>query len=280
MSSSNAGQKDSLDTESDQEMQLIDAMLPTRYYCVNYSRVDANERHLRPPSAFFETMKQVGLFDLPWILPLEHLEKSDLVSSRKSARRRRIDVSFLYQADRVLKVIADTSTELSVWAKNPFQPENTNAPLAVGLIATYVLLAGSGLDLASIGRNPCTPSPQVAGCIQIGGSSIDTFVKLYDWTAVVEKALTSMEKYNKGALPTPSEPLGEDQVANLYTLFHIAKQNASESKITANMVLAALAVRYVIEVGTCLIRNLKTFLTCISQGKGGPQGVDKRVAQG
>ncbi|KAF4584759.1 hypothetical protein EYR38_001990 [Pleurotus pulmonarius] len=211
MSSSNAGGTDISEKESDQEMRLIESMLPRR-----------------PPSTLFETMKEFGLYDLPWIRPLECLEQNDF-------------------ADRVLKVIDETSTELDVWATNPFQPDNTNAPLAVGLIATYVLLSGSSLDLASIGRNQCTPSPQVPGCIQIGGSSIDNFVKMYDWVSVVEKALTSVDSSKERPLPTPSDPLGDDQVANLYTLFHIAKEKASKSKITANMVLAALAVRYAIE---------------------------------
>ncbi|KAF4584775.1 hypothetical protein EYR38_002006 [Pleurotus pulmonarius] len=81
-------------------MRLIDSMLPRR-----------------PPSTLFETMKEFGLYDLPWIRPLECLEQNDF-------------------ADRVLKVIAETSTELSFWAKNPFQHDNTNAPLAIGLIGT------------------------------------------------------------------------------------------------------------------------------------------------
>lgn len=59
-------------------------------------------------------------------------------------------------------------------------------------------------------------------------------------------------------------------MANLYTLLHNSKKQGNASKVVANFVLAALALRYTIEVSSRL-SHIAIFLSCTPQGQRGPR---------
>ncbi|KAG9223622.1 hypothetical protein CCMSSC00406_0009253 [Pleurotus cornucopiae] len=176
-------------------------------------------------SKFLETIRRLGLCDLPWMVPLEHVDND-------------------CPSDELSQWAVGAERGLTAWASNPLH-DNSDAAISIGLIATYTLLVASKLNF-SIGRNLCPPSPQAEGCIKLSGTSVQSIARMYDWPVVVEKALRAIVKFKMEPV-VPSMPLGPDDTANLYTLFHNSKKQGNASKVVANFVLAALALRYTIE---------------------------------
>ncbi|KDQ32330.1 hypothetical protein PLEOSDRAFT_175509 [Pleurotus ostreatus PC15] len=139
-------------------------------------------------------------------------------------------------------------------------------PLQPGLAATFISVANSlGLarlpwfsppDLldishtegdAAIDRYPCDTLHLENGCIKFSGGLTDTITKLYDWpSAVLDKALRAMEterkNQHKGSME--SIPKGDDSVSNLFSIFNKYKKRGLYAKILANIVIAAMGLRY------------------------------------
>ncbi|KAF9494537.1 hypothetical protein BDN71DRAFT_1563590 [Pleurotus eryngii] len=157
-------------------------------------------------SKFLETVRHLGLCNLPWMVPLEHVDNT-------------------CPSDELSKWAVSAERGLTAWALNPLH-NNSDAAISIGLIATYALL--------------------VEGCIKLSGTSVQSIARMYNWLVVVEKALCAIVKF-KMEPALPSVPLGPDDTANLYKLFHNSKKQGNAFKVVANFILVALAVRYIIE---------------------------------
>ncbi|KAJ8694557.1 hypothetical protein PTI98_007221 [Pleurotus ostreatus] len=132
--------------------------------------------------------------------------------------------------------------ELQAWVNNPYQ-DNQRGPYVISSIATYSLLAAMNLDL----ERPLSQAyPQPQGSVKLSGTSMENIGKLFDWPAVIGKAIRALAKYQTKNVLVSIE-LGEDEVANLYTIFNSSKKFGSGAKIVANLVLAAMGLRYAME---------------------------------
>ncbi|KAF9487713.1 hypothetical protein BDN71DRAFT_1513697 [Pleurotus eryngii] len=106
-------------------------------------------------SKFLETVHCLGLCDLPWMVPLEHVDNTCL-------------------SDELSQWAVSAERGLTAWASNPLH-DNSDAAISIGLIATYALLA--------------------EGCIKLLGTSVQSIVRMYGWLVIVEKALCAIVKF-------------------------------------------------------------------------------------
>lgn len=133
---------------------------------------------------------------------------------------------------------------------------NDEATFVVCTLATHTLL--HQLENANeLDRYPCHGVPIPNSSIHLGGGPLDTIRKLYDWPSIVlDKALRAMhddlkvsqeakvKKAPQLALPT------ENSVSSLFIIFQTFKTKSKYAAILANMAVAAMGLRYAIEVST------------------------------
>ncbi|KAJ8694147.1 hypothetical protein PTI98_009081 [Pleurotus ostreatus] len=181
-------------------------------------------------ATFISVANSLGLARLPWFSPPDLLD----ISHTNDCRRKLLERQ-LFQCPR----------EVGAWVTDPYREDNRTS-LVLCSILTQTLLAFKEGD-AAIDRYPCDTLHLENGCIKFSGGLTDTITKLYDWpSAVLDKALRAMEterkNQHKGSME--SIPKGDDSVSNLFSIFNKYKKRGLYAKILANIVIAAMGLRY------------------------------------
>ncbi len=218
-------------------------------------------------------VESLGIAPLPWHAPLDFI---DVLPTVRIVIRIPLSLQLNHLQDNIRRravenILATHIPDISEWGVHQMRPHD-EATYAISMIAVHSLLH-SLENSNKFERHTCPSAAVPNSSVQLPSGPHETITSLFDWPSRVlhhglsnfHRELDELQQSKRNTIRPPQLPT-ENSASTLYEIFDTYKSKSQYAKICSNMAVAAMGLRYAMEVSNvyalCPSPNLTVKKTC------------------